>query len=186
MRVIGIDPGKSGAWCLLEYCPFDSSVPHGMKILKLQALPTKLSVAGKTEIDADSFLDQLSASCVGQGRSDLVVLEKITPRPVGNSKHKQEHVSSGQSLLSFGITLGKIKAVLEIIGLPVKEVAPQTWKAAILRDTDKSKEAAIGTIMNLFPGVDLRPTPRHKPSHDWAESVCMALYGLRLLQKGSV
>jgi len=70
-----------------------------------------------------------------------------------------------------------------MMGLPTQEVPPQTWKAVVLKGTDKSKEAAIGWASSRYPLADLRRTHLCRgPSHDRAEAICLAEWGRLYLQ----
>ncbi len=87
----------------------------------------------------------------------------------------------GKSAFSFGHSVGKIEAVLEVLDIPTIEPSPQGWKASILKGTTRSKEAAIGFCLHRFPGIDLRVSgkPRSKKlSDDRADAVCLAVYAL--------
>lgn len=153
-RILGIDPGISGALAVLE----------GEKVHVVTSLPTRRNTAGKTELDAHALY-----MMVGTLRPDLAVLEQVHAQP-GNG---------ASASFSFGRSLGKIKAVLEIIHCAYIEPTPQAWKKVVLAGTDKSKEAAIGWAQSRFPGVNLFvKLGDRKPSHDMAEALCIAYYGL--------
>jgi len=84
---------------------------------------------------------------------------------------------------------GELRAYCRVAGLvgeAVVMVSPATWRREILgltRDPDL-KGRAIEWAKAKYPGFPLRQGPRSKT--DWAdgaEALCLAEYGLRLLQR---
>lgn len=154
MLIVGIDPGLEGAVAFLD----------GRKVLGVHSMPTTATKAGREEIDAlalDALFDLYKAP-------DLVVIEEVNADPKFGA-------SRG---FSMGRNFGAALAVVQVRAFPHLRVRPQTWKKAILSGTDKSKEASIAHVRRRFPKLDLIPPGGDKPSHDWAEAVLLALYGL--------
>ena len=86
-----------------------------------------------------------------------------------------EHVSAmpGQgvtSCFSFGQNFGFILGLLSAYDIPYELVRPQKWKRLFSCTSDKNTSIAVA--QRLFPGVDLRRTPRCLKPHD---GVCEAL-----------
>lgn len=109
---------------------------------------------------------------LGTFHSDVtVIIEKVHAMP-GNG---------GVSMFSFG---GKYHSLLMCAvchDFRFFTPTPQEWKKLILAGTDKSKEASIQVCKQLFPTVNLLPTPRCKKDHDgMAEAILIAEYGARL------
>lgn len=100
----------------------------------------------------------------------LIVIERLQGQPTFGSRN-----------FKLGCSYGAVLNAAEYLAVPLLLVKPQTWKKALLEGTDKSKEAAVGFIQNLYPNLDLFPSGirkgKPKPSHDRAEAVCLALYG---------
>lgn len=94
-----------------------------------------------------------------------------------------EHVGAmpGQgsvSMFHFGENFGFIRGVLSANGVPYELVRPQKWKKEFSCTSDKN--TSIGVAQRLFPGVDLRRTPKCKGPHDGiCEALLMAEYARR-------
>ena len=163
MRVFGIDAGLSGALVLMN---------DGV-VTDYQSMPTRVNPRGKKEICALTLWEILH---YWQNKHDcqwvdLAVVEQLHALP-GDGK---------VSLATFMKGVGKILAVLEILGIPREEPTPQQWKKVVLAGTDKSKDAAVGYVQSRYPTVNLVLPGSKKPSHDVADAVCLAEYGRRLL-----
>lgn len=84
------------------------------------------------------------------------------------------------STFKFGVSYGYIKGVLEARGISYQEIPPQRWKKEFGLNSDKT--ASIDVCKRLFPGVDLKATPRCRTDHDgMAEALLMAEYARRRL-----
>lgn len=154
----GLDPGAHGAIALIS---------SDAGVLNIFDMPLRLSSKGKEEVDALSLCDWIRS----QPTITLCALEAVHSMPRDGSKRS----------FSFGMTVGKIKAVLEILAVPTIEPSPQEWKARILAGTLKDKQAAIGYALHRFPGVDLKVAsmPKSKKlSDDRAEACCLALFAI--------
>jgi hypothetical protein len=166
--VCGIDPGIGGAVAFLDVSPGCRQAAY------VYAMPKTFGERGRLEVCARTLRDLLTGEH-GDRDVELVAVEAVHARP-------KDGVASS---FAFGQSTGKVKAVLELLGLVATFVAPQAWKKAILAGTDHSKKAAVGWAQGYFPGVSLLPTPRcKKPDHNRAEALAIAEYGRRLLMKG--
>lgn len=96
-----------------------------------------------------------------------------------------EHVGAmpGQgtvSMFHFGENFGWIQGALSALGIPYELVRPQRWKREFGCTSDKNTSVQVAS--RLFPGVDLRRTPRCKAPHDGVcEALLMAEYARRRL-----
>ena len=99
-----------------------------------------------------------------------------------------EHVGAmpGQgvtSCFSFGESFGWLQGVLDAMRIPYELVRPQKWKKVFSCTSDKN--TSIEVAQRLFPGVNLRRTPRCRKPHDgMAEALLMASYAQRHLGGG--
>lgn len=85
-------------------------------------------------------------------------------------------------MFNFGKNAGFIEGVLETLKIPYQLVPPQTWKKSFSL-IHKDKGESIKVCKQLFPDVNLLPTPRcRKESDDVAESLLMAYYSKRKLK----
>lgn len=125
MRVLGIDPGLSGAYALIE----DAA--------RYLAEPMPL-IAG--EIDLKTLRAEWKGFSV-----DLAVLEE----PLSIPK------MSRTSAMTFGQRCGRLEGLLAGLEIPYVTVRPQIWKKAILAGTAKDKAAAITFVTHMFPLVKL-------------------------------
>jgi hypothetical protein len=166
--VVGVDVGKHGALAFLDVSPGARQAAY------LYGMPLTTGERGKEEVCARTLRD-LFVGEYGDRDVELVCVESVHSNP-------QDGVASS---FSFGVSYGKVKSVLELLGLVTTFVTPQAWKKAVLAGTDHSKRAAVGWAQAYFPSVSLLPTPRcKKPDHNRAEALCIAEYGRRLLMKG--
>lgn len=96
-----------------------------------------------------------------------------------------EHVGAmpGQGCVStfhFGENFGWLQGMLFAYNIPYELVRPQKWKKMFSCTSDKN--TSIEVAQRLFPGIDLRRTPKCKGPHDGTcEALLMAEYGRRVL-----
>lgn len=157
MKIIGIDPGKSGAICKLD-------VSQGLptRIVWLQLCPI-IQVKKRKEYDIHGMRVLLEGA-------NEVWIEKVHAMP------KQGVTSMFSFGKGYGIWLGLIAG----LWIRVNEVAPQTWKKFWLKDMPKDKGSAILRVQQLFPDVNLMPTERsRKPSDAFADAILIAMYGMQ-------
>ena len=119
MRVIGIDPGITGALVLLE---------DGMPIEWIH-MPTVKS-AKSSRVNSVVLAEFLRQEC------DLVIVEQVHAMP-------KQGVSS---MFSFGHAAGTIAGVVGALQKPYYYVTPQSWKkdaGLIGKDKDAARTLAI-------------------------------------------
>lgn len=86
------------------------------------------------------------------------------------------------SMFNFGKGAGFIEGVLSALFIPYQLIPPQTWKKefSLIR---KEKVDSIRVCKQLFPDINLFPTPRcTKESDGMAEAALMALYAKRRMK----
>lgn len=147
---IGIDPGKDGALAVLGYREAPILVPFN-------------------EDGYASWLRCLTLATRNDvGGSVFCVVEHVGAMP-------------GQgvtSCFSFGQNFGFILGLLTAFCVPCELVRPQRWKKEFGCTSDKN--TSIKVAQRLFPGVDLRRTPKCQKPHDgMAEALLMASYAKR-------
>ena len=124
MRVLGIDPGASGALVLLE---------NGHPI-EWTEMPT-LKIGKATRVNAPALTDWIASCCC-----DHVYVEQV-------------HAMPGQgvtSMFNFGHSCGTVMGVLGALGLPHTMVTPVFWKREMgLIGTDK--DAARARAIQMWP-----------------------------------
>lgn len=154
--VAGIDPGKTGALCILF--PDDSVSVHRVPLQKLK---------GKEQPAWTEWEDQW-ASALDITLPDLLVIEDVAARP-------------GQgvtSMFNFGKTLGFVHAIAVRQRKPLFMVTPTMWKSKMgLLKSDKNASRELAR--RLLPALagDLARVK----DDGVAEAALMALYGRRYL-----
>jgi hypothetical protein len=181
----GIDPGLTGAVAIIE---------DGEIEIRDVAV---FSDGKRTRIDAQkcaAMLREIKAYCEPQYKTGLdsegvttmtmtspakrlmVTIEKSQPMPPMGASKKVGHGSIASFSLgySFGVWIG-ILASLEI---PYQLVAPATWKAALMKDSPKEKDASRIVADRLFPGQrdNWWPLKKH---HGRADALLIAEWGRR-------
>lgn len=126
-----------------------------------------MPLCGK-DIDGKAIADMLR-----KVKPDLVILEKVHSMP-------KQGVSS---TFKFGESYGRIKGILEGLGIPYQLVTPQAWKKEVLKGTKKDKDAAIQHVRRKYPTINLTPKPKRTPQDGIADAVCIAEYGVLMNHK---
>ena len=127
-RIIGIDPGLSGAVAVLY--------SDTLRVIDMPTMTVERNGKAKRQVSA-SELSELIYSC--QGEDCHVYCERVS-------------AMAGQgvtSVFSFGRSFGMIEGILAAFKLPVTYVAPATWVKAVGRG--QGKDASRARAMELFP-----------------------------------
>lgn len=148
MRILGIDPGASGAIVLIE---------DGQPI-EWTAMPTT-KIGTATRVNAAALTDFIASCCCTH-----VYVEQVHAMP-----------SQGvTSMFNFGHSCGTVMGVLGAMGLPYTMVTPQAWKkAAGLIGTDK--DAARARAIQLWP--KWRDLDKKSEGQALADAALIALCG---------
>ena len=132
MRIIGIDPGLSGAIAILEDNKvkevFDMPVMSDGKKNKRQ-----LNSAQLVKILKDNIKDDANT---------VMVVEQVNAMP-------------GQgvtSMFNFGQTFGAIKGICAALGLPIFFVRPAKWKK-YFELINSSKDASRTKAIEMYPYI---------------------------------
>lgn len=134
MRVVGIDPGLSGAVA----CARVNTATGEVIGTEVHDLPVTDFVDGRKIPDTVALYDLLR-----ELGPDLIVLEHVEARPGRGS------VSSWRFAQGFGATLAACQ--LAVDGPRVHLVRPSIWKSAMGLSSDKSESLSAARI--AFPGV---------------------------------
>ena len=148
MRLIGVDPGASGAIVLLVY----------NEPIEWMEMPV-VRVGSTTRVNAAALADFLESE-----KPDHVFVEAVHSMP------KQGVASS----FNFGHSTGTIMGVLGALRLPHTLVTPQAWKkAAGLIGTDK--DASRSRALQLWP--NWRDLDKKAKGQALADAALIAKYG---------
>jgi hypothetical protein len=161
MRILGVDPGGTGALALV----------HGTELLFVADMPVFRVTRGKSakaELDVLGFCDIIEAWAPG-----VVFFEQV-----GGMTGE-----SASAAFNFGRIAGAAEALCKAHGGRFEFVAPHVWKKA-MRLTGTSKDDARAMATNRWPG-------RYKDfalkKHDGrAEAALLAEYGRQVLVQEGV
>lgn len=130
-RIIGIDPGKTGAIASL----------WSIGGASVEDLPV-ISDRSLDWIDGGA----LQTLLMGRGLNidTTVVIERVSAMP-------KQGVSSS---FKFGMVFGSILSVIQAVGYPIEFVTPAVWKRDL--GLSSEKKAALHKARLLFPNCDLR------------------------------
>lgn len=157
MRVVGIDPGLTGAIAMINT---DSIVNagtyqvHDMPVLALETGKNKKQVNSVVLFD---LLKHLSP--------DVIYLEHV-------------HAMSGQgvtSMFSFGCGFGIVQGVIGSLKIPMYFVSPAKWKKQ-MGLTGKDKDLARTKAQQFYPEAELS----RKKDIGRADALLIAKYGWML------
>lgn len=168
LRVLGIDPGLSGAFAVL-----DATDSSPASVVACHTMPLTPTLQNKDQVD----VVELERLLLKYDPYDMVALEQVHSRPG----------EGPVGAFTFGRVLGRIESAVLLHGWPLCEPSPQAWKKLVFAgsgiplkpDKASQKAAAIALVRSLFPALDLTKSPRSRQAHDGkAEAVCLALYAL--------
>ena len=130
MRIIGIDPGLSGAIAILE----------NNKVLEIFDIPV-MSEGKKNKKQLNSaLLVSLLRENIHNNEEVAVVVEQVNAMP-------------GQgvtSMFNFGQTFGAIKGICAALDLPIFFVRPSKWKKHF-ELINSSKDSSRTKVIEMYP-----------------------------------
>ena len=132
MRIIGIDPGLSGAIAILEH----------KKVLNIFDMPV-MSEGKKNKKQLNSaLLVSLLRENIVKDQEAVVVVEQVNAMP-------------GQgvtSMFNFGQTFGAIKGICAALELPIFFVRPSKWKK-YFELINSSKDSSRTKVIEMYPSL---------------------------------
>lgn len=150
--IAGIDPGKSGAVCQLEY------IPPTAQFISWDMCP--LIQVGKKSVPDLMQMRNILTTC------DEVWIEKVHAMP-------KQGVTS---MFTFGMGYGLWQGIAIGLNKQLNWVAPQTWQKFWLKDMPREKGSSIIRAQSLFPNIDWKMNKKNKEA--CAEALLIALYGV--------
>tara|TARA_X000001036_G_scaffold422648_1_gene445776 strand:- start:1452 stop:1943 length:492 start_codon:yes stop_codon:yes gene_type:complete len=130
MKVIGIDPGLSGAIAVLE----------DKKVLGIFDMPVMAEgKKNKRQLNSAQLVNVIKAN-INQDEEISVVVEQVNAMP-------------GQgvtSMFNFGQTFGAIKGVCAALKLPIYFVRPSKWKKHF-ELINSSKDSSRTKVIEMYP-----------------------------------
>ena len=158
-KVVGIDPGLSGAVAMLVDGKYQA----------VADLPIKVDSAGSKTICAHGV-----ACLLRDFKPDLVVIELVNAMPRKNAKTGQMVKMGAQSMFTFGRGFGLVEAAAAIQNFDIEYVRPAAWKrkaGLINANKDTHREKAT----ELFPKAAYEL--RLKKHDGRADALLIARYG---------
>ena len=153
MKIIGIDPGLSGAIAILE----------NNKVLNIFDIPV-MSEGKKNKRQLNSAqLVKILKDNISKEEEVCVVVEQVNAMP-------------GQgvtSMFNFGQTFGAIKGICAALGLPIFFVRPSKWKKHF-ELINSSKDASRTKVIEMYPSISSRLSK--KKDVNKADAILIARY----------
>ena len=153
MKIFGIDPGVSGAICVLK---------KG-EIIEVYEMPTMIDgKKNKRQVNGAEVTNILLNELKNE-TSAKVVVEHVTAMP-------------GQgvtSMFNFGQSFGVLKGICAALKLPIYFVRPVKWKKHF-NLIKTNKDASRTKVIEIFPYISSK-IPRKKDSNK-ADSILIAKY----------
>ena len=132
MKIIGIDPGLSGAIAILEK----------KKVLNLFDMPVMAEgKKNKKQLNSAQLVNIIRENSIGD-EEIAVVVEQVNAMP-------------GQgvtSMFNFGQTFGAIKGVCAALNLPIFFVRPSKWKK-YFELINSSKDSSRTKVIEMYPSL---------------------------------
>ena len=181
---IGIDPGKKGAIVQIV-----AGHDGDSRVERMEPMPIVSATTGRGKDEYDiGGIDRLFRELVPmtQTGNAFVVVEKPQPLPPIRTS---DGFQLGGSIGNFnrGLQFG-FAWMLEALRIPYQLVAPRTWQRVMHEGTpgEDTKQRSILAAQRLFPGVDLRRSPRARKADDgFADALLLAEYARRTKNGGS-
>ena len=132
MKIIGIDPGLSGA----------IAVMHDKKVINLYDMPVMAEgKKNKRQLNSSQLVNIIKEN-INEGEETIVVVEQVNAMP-------------GQgvtSMFNFGQTFGAIKGVCAALKLPIFFVRPSKWKKHF-ELINSSKDSSRTKVIEMYPSL---------------------------------
>ena len=130
MKIIGIDPGLSGA----------IAVMHDKKVMNMYDMPVMAEgKKNKRQLNSSQLVNIIKEN-INEDEDTIVVVEQVNAMP-------------GQgvtSMFNFGQTFGAIKGVCAALRLPIFFVRPSKWKKHF-ELINSSKDASRTKVIEMYP-----------------------------------
>ena len=155
MRILGIDPGLSGALAFLADGALD-----------VYDVPTVKARTRGRDVDWSEVARIVDAA----GHIDHAIIESAAAMP-------KQGVSS---MFKFGYVCGGLRGVVAAHFIPVTYVTPRKWKGAL--GVPKAKDGARARASELLPAYSY--LWQRVKDDGRAEAAMIALWGARMLTRG--
>ena len=161
MKIIGIDPGLSGAIAILE----------NNKVLNLFDMPVMSEGKKNKKQLNSSHLVNIIKENINQNEEIAVVVEQVNAMP-------------GQgvtSMFNFGQTFGAIKGICAALKLPIFFVRPLKWKKHF-ELVNSSKDSSRTKAIEMYPTLSNQLAKKKDVNKSDAILIARFYYDTRLNQ----
>lgn len=176
-RVVGIDPGNSGAFCIITKLEGDiidvvfESMPVIRSVVKTKKRDGKDKTKTTTQLDYNRL-----AEIFGVLLDCTVFIEKVSAMP------KQGVVS----MFNFGSQIGALRALLHSFKIEHYEVTPQAWQKVMHEGAPAGQDAKQRSLIvarRIFPKINLVKAGCKFPDEGFVDALLIAEYGRRYKEK---
>ena len=162
MKIIGIDPGLSGAIAVLE----------DKKVLGIYEMPVMAEgKKNKRQLNSAQLVDIIKNNVI-ESEEIAVVVEQVNAMP-------------GQgvtSMFNFGQTFGAIKGVCAALELPIFFVRPSKWKK-YFDLINSSKDSSRTKVIEMYPSLSSQLTKKKDVNKSDAILIARFYFETRLKDK---
>ena len=159
MKIIGIDPGLSGAIAILE----------NKNVLKLFDMPVMAEgKKNKKQLNSAQLVNIIKKN-INKSDDIAVVVEQVNAMP-------------GQgvtSMFNFGQTFGAIKGVCAALNLPIFFVRPSKWKK-YFELINSSKDSSRTKVIEMYPSLSSQLSKKKDVNKSDAILIARYYYDTRL------
>lgn len=166
MRLLGIDPGATGALAFLTLGGPSGLRPEALEFVDLADLSRR--VGRRSVLDPYAVAREVDARCGEDDPPiDAAILEQGAVRP------QNGRVGAA----AFWLGLGTLRGIVAAHFIPLEVVSPASWKRALRVPADKdAARLRASTLFPAFSGLWARVK-----DHGRAEAALIALHGASLL-----
>ena len=161
MIFIGVDPGLTGACCVLDH----NGVRAIFDLPTMQAPEVGPAAKVQRKIDGHTLLQLLLKHCPAEEGKPTIIIEKV-----GTMGGQNNAVQTQGALMR---TLGAIETVMECMTYEIHYVAPQRWKKRFGLKSDKKE--SLDMARGLYPGA--QSDLKRVRDHNRAEALLLAHWG---------
>jgi len=153
MIIIGIDPGISGAICILE----------NRKVLEVYETPTMIDGKKNKRQVNGAQVTNIIKERLNENKEVVVVVEHVNAMP-------------GQgvtSMFNFGQSFGVIKGICSALSIPIYFVRPTKWKKHF-NLIKTNKDASRTKVIEVYPEISSKLS--RKKDANKADAILIARY----------
>tara|TARA_B100001121_G_scaffold307626_1_gene329558 strand:+ start:2217 stop:2714 length:498 start_codon:yes stop_codon:yes gene_type:complete len=165
MKILGIDPGLSGAIAILE----------NKKVLNLYDMPVMAEgKKNKKQLNSALLVNIIKHNTVKE-EDTAVVVEQVNAMP-------------GQgvtSMFNFGQTFGAIKGVCAALNLPIFFVRPSKWKK-YFELINSSKDSSRTKVIEMYPTLSVQLAKKKDVNKSDAVLIARYYYDTRINHKNKI